>query len=74
MKKKKVNLFLLSAESILGNCKEIEEIHQCIHKSSRSNQFKEKKIIIMNEGMKNKQSIYLPNMQNISAKSESIMP
>jgi hypothetical protein len=43
-----------------------------INKSSRSNQFKEKKIM-MNEGMKNKQSIYLPNMQNISAKS-SIMP
>jgi hypothetical protein len=74
MKKKKVNLFLLSAESILGNCKEIKEIHQYINKSSHSNQFKEKKIIMMNEGMKNKQSIYLPNMQNISAKSESIMP
>ena len=28
----------------------------------------------MNEGMKHKQSIYLPNMQNISAKSEGIMP
>jgi hypothetical protein len=62
------------AESILGNCKEIKEIHQYINKSSRSNQFKEKKIIMMNEGMKNKQSIYLLNMQNISAKSESIMP
>jgi hypothetical protein len=73
MKKKKVNLFLLLAESILGNCKEIKEIHQSINKSSRSNQFKEKKIM-MNEGMKNKQSIYLPNMQSISAKSESIMP
>ena len=73
MKKKKVNLFLLLAESILGNCKEIKEIHQFINKSSRSNQFKEKKIM-MNEGMKNKQSIYLPNMQSISAKSESIMP
>jgi hypothetical protein len=74
MKKKKVNLFLLLAESILGNCKEIKEIHQFISKSSRSNQFKEKKLIMMNEGMKNKQSIYLPNMENISAKSENIMP
>ena len=74
MKKKKVNLFLLLAESILGNCKEIKEIHKYINKNFRSNQFKEKKIIMMNEGMKNKQSIYLPNMQSISAKSESIMP
>jgi hypothetical protein len=41
MKKKKVNLFLLSAESILGNCKEIKEIHQYINKNFRSNQFKE---------------------------------
>jgi hypothetical protein len=42
MKKKKVNLFLLSAEPILGNCKEIKEIHQYINKNSLSNQFKEK--------------------------------
>jgi hypothetical protein len=74
MKKKNVILFLLSADSILGNCKEIKEIHRYINKSSRSNQFKGNKIIMMNEGMKNKQSLCLPNMQNISAKSESIMP
>jgi hypothetical protein len=30
MKKKKVNLFLLLAESILGNCKEIKEILTCL--------------------------------------------
>jgi hypothetical protein len=74
MKKKKVNLFLLLAESILGNCKEIKEIHKFINKSSRSKPIQRNKIIMMNEGMKNKQSLYLLNMQNISAKSESIMP